>query len=171
MPPTRTGNAASASVDGCSSDIGRPGRELARRQCRALASAPLVAPLRALRTEHAQSLGAGATATPWRAAESIGATRAGAELRATLGTLAAERYPASAPDRRALEAELLDETEELFATLDTLTVASQRLGVAPDRERVSAWRAWCATLAQTLAVADRCWARVVPALREAGAGR
>jgi hypothetical protein len=129
--------------------------------------APLVAPLRALRAAHAESLGAGADAAPWRAADAIGATRAGAELRATLSALAAERFPASAPDRRALEAELLDETEELNDALDALNAAAQRLGVAPVRERVAAWRVWCAALADTLVVADRCWARVVPALRDA----
>jgi len=127
--------------------------------------APLIAPLRALRAAHAA--GGGALATPWRAAESVGATRAGAEIRATLSAIAAERFPVSAPDRRALEAELLDESEPLFDALEALTVAAQALGVASDRDRVAAWRAWCAALAATFVAADRAWAAVLPALGEA----
>jgi hypothetical protein len=128
--------------------------------------APLVAPLRALRAAHATGAG-GAIATPWRSAESVGATRAGAEIRATLSAIAAERFPVSAPDRRALEAELLDESEPLFDALDVLTVAAQKLGVASERDRVAAWRAWCAALAATFVAADRAWAAVLPALGEA----
>jgi hypothetical protein len=128
--------------------------------------APLVAPLRALRAAHATGAG-GAIATPWRSAESVGATRAGAEIRATLSAIAAERFPVSAPDRRALEAELLDESEPLFDALDALTVAAQKLGVASERDRVAAWRAWCAALAATFVAADRAWAAVLPALGEA----
>ncbi|AHG90091.1 hypothetical protein J421_2554 [Gemmatirosa kalamazoonensis] len=133
--------------------------------------APLVEPLRALRASHERALGAGATAAPWRVAESVGATRAAAEIRAALGALAASRYPASAPDRRALEAELLDETEPLFAALDELTAAAQRLGVASERDRVAAWRAWCSALGATFVAADRCWAAVLPALNEAPSPR
>ena len=133
--------------------------------------APLVEPLRALRASHERALGAGATAAPWRVAESVGATRAAAEIRAALGALAASRYPASAPDRRALEAELLDETEPLFTALDELTAAAQRLGVASERDRVATWRAWCSALGATFVAADRCWAAVLPALNEAPSPR
>jgi hypothetical protein len=120
--------------------------------------APFIERLRALRVEHARS------AAPWRAVDVMDATHAGAELRATLSALAADRYPSSPPDRRALEAELLDEAEDVLGALDALTAAAQRLGVAPEQVRVAAWREWCAAAANALAAADRCWARVVPAL-------
>ena len=126
--------------------------------------APLVRPLRELRTAHEQSLGR--RGVPWRAAESVDATRAGVELRATLAAFAAERFPRpeSAPDRRALQAELEEEAEELFERLDALTAAAQRLHTAAEVERVAAWRAWTTALAATLDAADRCWARALPAL-------
>ena len=126
--------------------------------------APLVRPLRELRAAHEQALGR--RSAPWRAAESVDATRAGAELRATLAAFAVERFPRpeSAPDRRALEAELEDEAEELFDRLDALTAAAQRLHAAADVERVAAWRAWTAALAATLDAADRCWSRSTHAL-------
>lgn len=129
--------------------------------------APLVEPLRALRAAHERLSGTGLA--PWRAAESVDATRAGAELRATLAALAAECCPDSAPDRRALEAELTDEAEELLGRLEALTGAAQRLHTAPDAERVTAWRQWTAALTATFDAADRCWARAVPALGAAGA--
>jgi len=131
--------------------------------------APLVEPLRALRAAHERALGGGALSAPWRAAETIGATRTGAETRAFLAALAAERFPTSPPDRRALEAELLDESEPLFDALDALTVAAQRLGVASERDRLAAWRAWCAALAATFVAADRSWAAALPALGESPA--
>jgi hypothetical protein len=127
--------------------------------------APLVTPLRALRAAHDRASGGAAA---WRACEALDATRAGAELRAALAAIAAERHRESAPDRRALEAELEDEAEELFARLDALTAAAQRLHTAPDAERVAAWRAWTAALTATFDAADRCWSRAVPALGAAG---
>lgn len=125
--------------------------------------APLVSPLRALRAEHEAARARG---MPWRAAEIVDATSAGADVRATIAALASERFPQSQPDRRALEAELLDEAEELLAALDALTGAAQRLGVAPDRERAGEWRAWCGAFSRALEAADRCWARSLPALAD-----
>lgn len=125
--------------------------------------APLVDPLRRVRVEHAMPSRALA---PWRVAELLDATTVGAQWRLTMSALAAARCPSSPPDCRALEAELHDEAEPLFEALDALTSAAQVLGVAPDAERVTAWRLWCKALGASLVAADRAWVRSLPALAE-----
>lgn len=126
--------------------------------------APLVESVRALRSAHERALASGTE--PWRAADAVDATRAGTRLRATLAAIAAERFPDSAPDRRALEAELADEADPLFDALDALDAEARRLREAADDERAAAWRRWTAALVATLAAADGSWARAVPVLRE-----
>jgi len=73
--------------------------------------------------------------------------------------------PAAGPDRRALAAELLDESEELFGALEALGDAARRLAEATDETRALAWRAWSTALAAVFVAADRAWTRALPALR------
>jgi hypothetical protein len=131
--------------------------------------APLLAPLRRAR-EAAERAAPG-----WpRAAAFAGAfdpPRMAAELRDTLAALATERWPESAPDRRALEAELHDLAEETLEGLDTLGAGTARLRDADDDEtREGAWRAWRTALVRAFAAADRCWLAALPALADSRGG-
>jgi hypothetical protein len=81
-----------------------------------------------------------------------------------LGELAAERYPESAPDRRALEAELLDYAERLLATLESLDDAAARVRESGDEVRLARWREWTSAVQRVFEEADRCWVAALPAL-------
>jgi hypothetical protein len=89
----------------------------------------------------------------------------GQRLSQVLQTLAAECFPNSASDRRALEAELFEATEPLFLRLHGLEGASSRLRAAVDAVRFDAWRSWVAAVAVIFTEADRSWSaatRVLP---------
>jgi hypothetical protein len=86
-----------------------------------------------------------------------------------LTLLAAEYYPGSAPDRRALEAELFEAAAPLFAGLDALQVAEERYRGAADERRFVAWRAWTGDVAAVFADADRSWRAAFPLLPPAPA--
>jgi hypothetical protein len=90
----------------------------------------------------------------------------GAILEATVRAFAAERHPDSAPDRRALEAELFEIAEPLLASLPALRDAGARLAAADDATRFLAWRGWLDAVRRVFAEADRCWATVRPVLGE-----
>jgi hypothetical protein len=85
-------------------------------------------------------------------------------LTAVLGELAAERYPNSPPDRRALEAELLEYAERLFATLDALGDAASRVRECGNDVRLARWREWTGAVQRVFEEADRCWVASLPAL-------
>src|SRR5690606_15254807 len=78
-------------------------------------------------------------------------------LQQLIAALATEAYPESAPDRRALEAELLEATEALFARLEEVDEAAERFRQAPDESRFEHWRTWTARVAAAFAEADRSW--------------
>ena len=88
--------------------------------------------------------------------------RAGTE--ATLRAFAAERCAESPPDRRALEAELLELAEPLLAALDRLAVAGQALAAADEGTRFVAWRLWLDAVRAVFLRADRWWADARPVL-------
>jgi hypothetical protein len=81
--------------------------------------------------------------------------------------LASERYPESPPDRRALEAELLDSAERLFATLEALGAAAGEVRSSAAPVRLARWRDWMRAAHRVFEEADRCWIAVVPALSAA----
>jgi hypothetical protein len=84
-----------------------------------------------------------------------------------LGELAAERYPGSAPDRRALEAELLEHAERLFAALDALGEATAGVRDSGKDVRLARWREWTWRVQRVFEEADRCWLASLPALTAA----
>ena len=88
-------------------------------------------------------------------------------LTALLGDLAAERYPESAPDRRALEAELLEHAERLFAALDALGDAATEVRQSGNDVRLARWRDWTWRVQRVFEEADRCWLASLPALTAA----
>jgi len=88
-------------------------------------------------------------------------------LTALLGELASERYPESGPDRRALEAELLDHAERMFAALEALGEAADRVRSSASASRLAQWRHWTWSAQRLFEEADRCWFAIMPALSEA----
>jgi len=81
-----------------------------------------------------------------------------------LSELAAERFPQSAPDRRALEAELLEYAERLHLALDALGSAADEVRNGNNAVRLARWRDWTRAAQRVFEEADRCWIAVWPAL-------
>lgn len=88
-------------------------------------------------------------------------------LTTLLGELAAERYPESGPDRRALEAELLEHAERLQAALQTLGETADQVRASTSSARLAHWRQWTSSAQRLFEEADRCWFAIMPALSEA----
>jgi hypothetical protein len=86
-----------------------------------------------------------------------------------ISTMARERYPKSAPDRRALEAELLEIAEPLMASLDELDGATRRATgpVAGGERGFVYWRSWCSAVRDVFKCADSCWLAYGPVLAAA----
>jgi hypothetical protein len=95
------------------------------------------------------------------------ARRLSQALTTLLGELASERYPDSGPDRRALEAELLDHAERMLAALDALGEAADQVRASTPVSRLAQWRAWTLCAQRLFEEADRCWFAIMPALSEA----
>jgi hypothetical protein len=83
-------------------------------------------------------------------------------LTKTLQQFAAERQPEPGPARRALEAELVDASEPLFAALTRLRELADEAVAATQDLRL--WRAWSAQLRTTFETADRVWMSLDDAL-------
>lgn len=100
-----------------------------------------------------------------------------ADFHATLRTLAAEQFPRSGPDRRALEAELDDAIAPLIAALEKMRAAAAPIagalgGDAPLEAVASLWDAWVDAGMAVFASADRAWLAMWPVLaRTARANR
>jgi gamma-glutamylcyclotransferase (GGCT)/AIG2-like uncharacterized protein YtfP len=100
---------------------------------------------------------AAGAALPEAALAALGARALRAALTECLRGLAAERYPTVPPERRALEAELLECAAEVLASLDALERAEESLARAGHRERLGRWRGWAAALQGVFTSADECW--------------
>ena len=83
---------------------------------------------------------------------------------ALIAELASERYPESAPDRRALEAELLEHAERLYSALDSLGETAEQVRASGHAVRLARWRAWTWAVLRVFEEADRSWIAMVPAL-------
>ena len=92
-------------------------------------------------------------------------------LDATLAAFAAERFPDSPPDRRALEAELGEAAEPLEAAIDRLGAAAAAVRASADDARFARWRDWAAVVRDLFAAADAVWLAALPALGGGRAGR
>jgi hypothetical protein len=88
-------------------------------------------------------------------------------INAILSELAAERFPESAPDRRALEAELLEYAERLQLAIDALGSAADAVRAGNNAVRLARWRDWTRAAQRVFEEADRCWIAVLPALSAA----
>ena len=101
-------------------------------------------------------------ATRWASRVSaFDAERLEATMRATVRNFAVERFPKSAPDKRALAAQIEDACEHLFATLAALGAEQSAVqAAADDQQREVAWRAWTTALQGVFSAADRGWEQV-----------
>ena len=73
-------------------------------------------------------------------------------------TIARDTFPASHPDRRALEAELEEAMSAFFRQLSSVHAAAVHFRGAPETIRFSAWRAWVERVVEAYALADGAWA-------------
>jgi hypothetical protein len=92
-----------------------------------------------------------------------------AELERVLRAFAVERFPASAPDRRALETELDDLATPVWASLRRLDEVARAAADARDDTAFVWWRAWATECRALFAHADRCWLQALPVLGETAA--
>ena len=127
--------------------------------------APLVDPLRAVRDEVARG-----GAEPWRASDRAAGDAMADAMRRTVAALAQDRFPDAPPERRALEAELLDIVEPVLAALARLGEQATALRRADDDVRLVRWHAWARALADAFARADRAWIVALPALADSRGG-
>lgn len=74
------------------------------------------------------------------------------------------RYPESAPDRRAMVAELQELAADLHAALLAADEAADAVRTAGDETRVGQWRAWTVAARRAFEAADRCWLTALPIL-------
>ena len=91
----------------------------------------------------------------------------GERLDGALAGIAAGLYPESAPDRRALEAELGECVRPLHRALAGLDAAARAFGAAPDESRFVAWHAWVDAVQGVFSEADRAWGAALAVLPSA----
>ena len=97
-------------------------------------------------------------AAGWREqVEAFAPERLRAAWAAAVAALCAERYPTSAPDRRALEAALEEALESASGCLGRVATAAAALREADDAARLRRWRRWVDEVARLFVEADRCW--------------
>lgn len=89
-----------------------------------------------------------------------------AHMEALLLSFAAEMHPRSAPDRRALEAELQERSARLLPRFEQLDEAASEVHDSPDRTRYAAWRRWANAARNVFDEADRCWISCQSLVRE-----
>lgn len=94
------------------------------------------------------------------------ASRLEREWREAIAALAAARHGDSAPDRRALEAELDALAAPLWAQLKVMHAAGARAREAAPAGREAAWAAWVATVQRTFDTADDWWRQALPVLAD-----
>jgi hypothetical protein len=125
--------------------------------------APLLAPLVAARQAPERG------EMPQLLLDGFDAGRIRHAVSATLTSFAAARFADSAPDRRALDAELQELAEGFYLGLVELGVMADAVRQSPVDTRFARWRDWAATLVRVFERADYCWLTAVPVLVEAHA--
>src|SRR6185436_14529558 len=105
---------------------------------------------------------AGVAIEPTVVVEAFSAASLAEALGTALRELALERHGENGPARRALEAELEELVEPLFAALKVLGDAGVRAAESPDDLRL--WRSWAGQLRLTFEAADRAWMALDAAL-------
>jgi len=86
------------------------------------------------------------------------------EWREAITALAAARHATSAPDRRALEAELDTLAAPVWTSLEALQRAGAAAKAAPTDGRRAAWTKWVEAVQRTFDAADDWWRAALPVL-------
>ena len=89
-----------------------------------------------------------------------------ASIERVLEEIASNRYPGEAGERRALLAELTDNTHELFASMLDLARAETALAASDDSVRFVHWREWQTVLRSVFRSADSSWIVIHPVLSD-----
>jgi hypothetical protein len=92
------------------------------------------------------------------------AARLERDWRAAIAQLAASRHAKSAPDRRALEAELDLLAKPLWESLARLNSTAAALRLAGPESKHAAWQKWIAAVQQVFDGADDWWRLSLPVL-------
>ncbi len=92
------------------------------------------------------------------------ATRLERDWREAIGAFAAARHAKSAPDRRALEAELDLLAAPLWKSLRAMQEAGAAARAARTDERQAAWTRWVRAVQQVFDAADDWWRNALPVL-------
>ena len=85
--------------------------------------------------------------------------------------LAAERHPRSAPDRRALAAELEQLAAPVWAALRRMAASATLARSAPVNAREVAWERWVSTVQRLFEAVDDWWGAATPVLGRAAVPR
>lgn len=86
------------------------------------------------------------------------------EWREAIAALATARHAASAPDRRALEAELDTLAAPVWAALRVLQAAGASARAATPDQRRALWQRWVDAVQRTFDAADDWWRAALPVL-------
>lgn len=86
------------------------------------------------------------------------------EWREAITALANARHESSAPDRRALEAELDTLAAPVWSSLEALQRAGAAAKAAPADQRRAAWATWVEAVQRTFDAADDWWRAALPVL-------
>lgn len=97
--------------------------------------------------------------TPEAQISAFDASRLERSWREAIAELSRERHPRSAPERRALEAELDSLAGPVWEALQGLQAAAQTARIAPLQSRDSAWNSWVASVGEVFNAADTWWGR------------
>ncbi len=84
-----------------------------------------------------------------------------------VAALCDERYPDSAPDRRALGAALEEALASASGCLGRVETAAAALRAADDAARLRRWRRWVEEVGRLFVEADRCWLAALQELADA----
>jgi hypothetical protein len=101
---------------------------------------------------------------PEAQAAAFDAARLEREWRAAIAQLAAARHARSAPDRRALEAELDELAAPLWAALGHLQDSAAAMRLASPGQRRARWERWVARVQAVFDAADDWWRLALPVL-------
>jgi hypothetical protein len=88
----------------------------------------------------------------------------------SLTAFARELCPHSAPDRRAMEAELFDASEAFFAALQRVGAAAENWRDGSDSRRFELWREWIREVDSLFRAADRSWIAAAPLIATSAGG-
>jgi hypothetical protein len=83
-------------------------------------------------------------------------------LQTAIAEIATDRWPASLPDRRAMEAFLTDAARPVFDALARCDRAARWLSGAGDADRDGCWNGWVDALAAIFRALDTFWSAVQP---------